>query len=510
VTRQGATDQVRTERPGTEHAATERPATRHAGTERAGTEHEAADHEADQAAADQSAADEGATASGEHGNPMALPWRRTPLAFRWWWIGCVLALPLSFAALALWAPGPSLHAIAAQPGAVILLALILLADLYPTLPWMRAANPFDEFIMSTPLAIAALIVFGPHAAVVFVVAGTAMTLAARMVWWRVLLNAALWGVQGALAAAVLALITGPFTWDQPVPSAAMIPITVVLALVIESLNVVLVGTSVRLAGGTTWREYLADWRSQIAISTIALTAPIPAVLAQDQPALLPLLALAMVAAQSGLVAVTSRTALAGTDPLTSLATRAALQARLRDRLDRLRQPGESVTLMLIDLDMFKKVNDDYGHLVGDRVLVEVSRRLEEATRSVDLVARFGGDEFAILLAGGVSGCTVTEVAERISRVVCRPIQIQDRAVSVGVSVGCAVADERGVDANSLIARADAALYRVKAARPPTPPTAQAAAGLADRMDLAWDEPVWTSTRVGHGRRPIDESVPRQR
>jgi diguanylate cyclase (GGDEF)-like protein len=452
----------------------------------------------------------GSVAIGEHGNPMALPWRRTPTDFRWWWIGCVLALPLSFTALALWAPGPSLQTIAAQPGAVILLALILLADLYPTLPWMRAANPFDEFIMSTPLAIAALIVFGPHAAVVFVVAGAAMTLAARMVWWRVLLNAALWGVQGAVAAGVLALITGSFTWDQPVSSAAMIPITLVLAVVIETLNVVLVGTSVRLAGGMTWREYFADWRSQIAISSIALTAPIPAVLAQDQPALLPLLALAMVAAQSGLIAVTSRTALAGTDPLTSLATRAALQARLRDRLDRLREPGDSVTLMLVDLDMFKKVNDEYGHLVGDRVLVEVSRRLEEATRSVDLVARFGGDEFAILLAGGVSERAVTDVADRISSVVCRPIQIQDQAVSVGVCVGHAVADQRGVDALTLIARADEALYRVKAARPPIPPTARTAAPIANRLDLAWDGPVWSSTRVERSWQPAEQNAQRTR
>ena len=112
---------------------------------------------------------------GEHGNPMTVPLRKTPLAFRWWLFGCVLALPLSFVALLLWAPGPSLPAVATEPGAIILLALILLADLYPTLPWMRAANPFDDFIMSTPLSIAALIVFGPHAAVVFVVAGVAMT-----------------------------------------------------------------------------------------------------------------------------------------------------------------------------------------------------------------------------------------------------------------------------------------------------------------------------------------------
>ena len=103
------------------------------------------------------------------------------------------------------------------------------------------------------------------------------------------------------------------------PAHMMIPMTILLAAVIESLNVVLVMTSQYLAGATTPREYLADWRSQIAIGTLDLTAPIPAALAAAQPALLPLLALAMVAAQAGLGAVTSRTALAGTDPLTSVA-----------------------------------------------------------------------------------------------------------------------------------------------------------------------------------------------
>jgi len=169
-----------------------------------------------------------------------------------------------------------------------------------------------------------------------------------------------------------------------------------------------------------------------------------------------------------------------------------------------------VTLMLIDLDMFKKVNDDYGHLVGDRVLVEVSRRLEEATRSTDLVARFSGDEFAILLAGGVPERSVKEVADRISSAVCRPIQVGDRAVRVGVSIGSAAARELGVDATSLIERADAALYRVKAARPPAVPATGPQAAPTDRLDLAWDGPVWTSTRVDVAWLAGDERVQQRR
>ena len=72
---------------------------------------------------------------------------------------------------------------------------------------MRNSNPFDDYILSTPLALAALIVYGPRAAVVFVAAGLAMTMALRMVWWRVLLNAALLGLQGLVTAGVLIAIT---------------------------------------------------------------------------------------------------------------------------------------------------------------------------------------------------------------------------------------------------------------------------------------------------------------
>src|SRR6476646_506234 len=245
-------------------------------------------------------------------NPMSWPLSRTPLVFRWWLGGCTLAVLAAYGALYFLAPGPGLLSLLSQPGALILIALILLADLYPALPWMRDSYPLDDYILSTPLAIAALMVYGPHAAVVFVVAGCAMTLVLRKRWWRVLLNGVLWGLQGAAAAGVLALITGSFAWDQPMSSAMMVPVTLVLAVVIEGLNVLLVATSTRLAGATTWRVYFLDWRNPMAVASLALTAPIPAVLAQEEPALLPLLALAMVAAQSGMSAVSSRTALAGT------------------------------------------------------------------------------------------------------------------------------------------------------------------------------------------------------
>ena len=98
----------------------------------------------------------------------------------------------------------------------------------------------------------------------------------------------------------------------------------------------------------------------------------PAVLALHAPGLLPLLAPAMVAAQSGLRAVASRTTQAGADPLTAVANRATLLARMRHRMSRPGGAKDPVTLLLVDVDSFKQVNDAHGHLAGDRVLVEVS------------------------------------------------------------------------------------------------------------------------------------------
>jgi diguanylate cyclase (GGDEF)-like protein len=441
---------------------------------------------------------------------LAVPLRATPLALRCWLAGCVVVLIAGLAALTRWAPGPALLEIVVEPGAILLLVLILLADIYPTAPWMRHSEVLDQFIMSTPLAIAALMVFGPHAAVFFVVAGIVMSAVMRPVWWRVLLNGALWGLQGLLAAAVMMLITGPFTWDTPMTSLAMIPVTLALAVVIESSNILLVGTSWWLAGAVTWREYFADWHSQIAVGALALTAPIPAVIAQVYPGLLPLLALAMVAAQSGMKSVASRTALASTDPLTSLANRVTLMDRITVRLGQLRQPGDTVTLLLVDLDRFKDINDRYGHLAGDRVLVEVARRLEESTRSADLVARFGGDEFAVLLAGGVSHRSVAEVADRITAAIGRPIQVQERTLLVGSTVGSTVAVDRSVSALQLIQRADADLYRAKSARPVA---SGVPAGPADRVTPSPQgsgpdgprrldrepAPSWAATAVGRTR-----------
>lgn len=157
----------------------------------------------------------------------------------------------------------------------------------------------------------------------------------------------------------------------------------------------------------------------------------------------------------------------GVDPLTGLADRAALLATLTDVLSGRRSGDRSHCVLFIDVDDFKRVNDAHGHLVGDRVLGEVARRLAECVRVGDLVARFGGDEFVVLLEdcgdGDGDGDDIESVTRRIAVAFEQPIPLPQGAVTLGVSIGAARAGAGGRTAEALIDAADRAMYAAKRA-----------------------------------------------
>jgi diguanylate cyclase (GGDEF)-like protein len=153
-------------------------------------------------------------------------------------------------------------------------------------------------------------------------------------------------------------------------------------------------------------------------------------------------------------------ALAYHDHLTGLPNRVLLLERLREGLERT-EPGVTA-LMFLDLDGFKHVNDSLGHEAGDAVLVEAAHRLSTAVRHGDLVARFGGDEFAVL----VSPCdpaAVVPLAQRINTKLSEPYVLDGRTLHVRPSIGVAFADAGGpgTDADRLIRNADVAMYEAK-------------------------------------------------
>jgi len=157
-----------------------------------------------------------------------------------------------------------------------------------------------------------------------------------------------------------------------------------------------------------------------------------------------------------------------TDFLTGFHNRRYLQSRLREELARAQRAGKFLVCLMIDVDHFKRINDQYGHLAGDAVLREVARRIDAEMRTSDTGARFGGDEFAIVLPQG-SFEDGERVANRVLKAVSgQPIRVGAQgSESVTLSIGVAAAApgpqtrDHKVLAERLIAEADAALYRAK-------------------------------------------------
>jgi diguanylate cyclase (GGDEF)-like protein/PAS domain S-box-containing protein len=152
------------------------------------------------------------------------------------------------------------------------------------------------------------------------------------------------------------------------------------------------------------------------------------------------------------------------DPLTGLPNRALFRNRVAHALASQRRSELPVTVLFLDVDDFKVVNDSLGHAAGDEVLREVARRIDDCMRPVDTAARLGGDEFAILLHESESDLQAVEVAQRLMSALSAPIPLQGRTVSIAASVGIALGEHGAAsprDAEELLRNADAAMHMAK-------------------------------------------------
>ncbi len=153
--------------------------------------------------------------------------------------------------------------------------------------------------------------------------------------------------------------------------------------------------------------------------------------------------------------------LANHDPLTGLPNRGFLAPHFQKELQRCEENKSMLGVAVLDLDGFKPINDTYGHAIGDALLVQIAQRLGAALRNGDVIARIGGDEFAGVFPNINNRDTLNFLGERLLGIFDHPFHIQDQLITIGGSIGLALAPEDGTDQDSLLKAADAAMYQAK-------------------------------------------------
>jgi len=157
--------------------------------------------------------------------------------------------------------------------------------------------------------------------------------------------------------------------------------------------------------------------------------------------------------------------LANRDGLTGLYNRRCMLELLESAVNDAEQKGRHVGLLFIDLNGFKAVNDEYGHDAGDKLLITVATRISARVRTDDLVCRYGGDEFVVILPSVQNPLAVSRVADAIRERISLPYWIQGHDPHVSAAIGEAFYPHDGENAAQLLRRADEAMYRLKARAP---------------------------------------------
>ncbi|HEU5398172.1 MAG TPA: EAL domain-containing protein [Gammaproteobacteria bacterium] len=152
------------------------------------------------------------------------------------------------------------------------------------------------------------------------------------------------------------------------------------------------------------------------------------------------------------------------DTLTGLPNRVLLHDRVEQAILGVRRNGQTFSLLFLDLDGFKEINDTFGHHTGDQLLAEVGTRLRSRLRATDTIARLGGDEFAVVLGGSDGKPDAEHLAAKLLQALEQPFQIEGHVLTVGASIGIVHSPEHGADPTTLMRRADVAMYVAKSAR----------------------------------------------
>jgi diguanylate cyclase (GGDEF)-like protein len=347
------------------------------------------------------------------------------------------------------AVGP--HTPAELAGVGALLAASAVAERYPVPVEGTDANGVS---LGFVFAVAGLVLFGWAAGtVIYATAPTLVAIVERRPPIRTAFNAGLFGLVGTLAGALLTLVPG----DDVAAVVAQVALT---AGSLYTINMVLVSAAIAASGSQrSYRGLLVSnirWTAA-PFALMASTSLVLVVLWQRTPLLSvalvgPLLAISLY--QRSTHQVLRAMQLALTDPLTALGNHRHFQERLQRELTAAQDAGITVSICLLDVDDFKRVNDRFGHPIGDRVLSQVAAKLRQGGEAF----RVGGDEFAVLMAGS----TEREAIEAAESIVARIDGLAvGRANVVTASAGVATYPQHGSDRDALIRLADSALYCAK-------------------------------------------------
>ncbi|MEQ4720446.1 GGDEF domain-containing protein [Nonomuraea sp. B19D2] len=282
---------------------------------------------------------------------------------------------------------------------------------------------------------------------------------ATVLYRRVFTSAAI-GLAGCTASVAFHwFVDDPWVLSQG--SGPPILYAVAAAVLFSLLNIALIAIAAHTADpDITWREVLWDRESMI-LDIVELCLGVTVAIGCGLNLALLILALPPVVLLQRSLLHAQLQAAARTDAKTGLLNAAAWQREADTEIVRARRTGGTLAVLIIDIDHFKRVNDAYGHLVGDQVLVGVASTLRTQLRDYDVVGRFGGEEFVVLLPGA-DGREARQVAERLrTRIGHMAIPADDNLIRVTISAGVALMSIHGDDLIDLLAAADLALYRAK-------------------------------------------------
>ncbi|WED22761.1 ammonium transporter [Vibrio sp. JC009] len=153
--------------------------------------------------------------------------------------------------------------------------------------------------------------------------------------------------------------------------------------------------------------------------------------------------------------------LAYSDPLTGLYNRTYLIEKLNNAIKTAGKTDESIVVFFLDLDKFKRINDTMGHKAGDELLCEVANRLSGVTRESDIITRWGGDEFIVLMQGRLTSLLAQQKAEEILNVMRQPVLLEGQSINIPTSIGVTLVDQIDIEADKIIQQADIAMYEAK-------------------------------------------------